>query len=236
MANVRSGYLIWPSAPLGVSAVPVPGKAGVVEVAFSRPASEGGSPLKHYLVQYGQDTGSWEQEIVESDATRPSVQIQGLTVGTRFVTRVTAVNGAGEGAWSPVTRTVVEGEDAAVELPPSAASPVPLSLPPGRAETSWEHPASLSEISEYRLRVAPLAALTQADGTFPEEAVERLPISMPSPTSLPEDVFFNQEAERILNETLDEFGGLPPEPVSVDGSALGRFRQGARHAVVPCVQ
>ena len=85
-----------PSAPGGLS-VSVNG-TGKLDVSWSVPASNGGSAVTGYKVQWKEAAGSWDtpSDVSEATATGNSHTVSGLTDGAEYTFRVVAVNSVGE--------------------------------------------------------------------------------------------------------------------------------------------
>ena len=85
-----------PSAPGGLS-VSVNG-TGKMNVFWSVPASNGGSAVTGYKVQWKEAAGSWDtpSDLSETTATRNSHTVSGLTDGAEYTFRVVAVNSVGD--------------------------------------------------------------------------------------------------------------------------------------------
>ena len=81
-------------APTGLS-----GAAGNAQVAltWSAPASDGGEAISTYTVEYSADSGVTWATVVRSNSTVLSYTVTGLTNGTAYLFRVSAVNGSGTG-------------------------------------------------------------------------------------------------------------------------------------------
>lgn len=83
-----------PPAPTSLIATP---KASSLQIAFSDPISNGGSPLTNY--EYTLDNGSTWIALSPADSTTP-VTISGLTDGSSYTVKLRAVNALGSGATS----------------------------------------------------------------------------------------------------------------------------------------
>lgn len=87
----------------------VPGTPGIptitstasksVAISWTAPSSAGGAAISDYTVQYSTDGSSWTT-FVRGASTSTSVTVTGLTNGTPYVFRVTAVNSYGSGSAS----------------------------------------------------------------------------------------------------------------------------------------
>ena len=70
-----------------------------LSVSWTEPASDGGSTITGYRVQWKEAAGSWDtpEDVSEEAATGTSHTITGLTDGTEYSVRVLAINDIGEG-------------------------------------------------------------------------------------------------------------------------------------------
>ena len=111
-----------PAAPAGTRVPDAPGAPDVsaqdstsLAVSWAEPASDGGSAITGYRVQWKEAAGSWDtpEDVSEAEATGTSNTITGLTDGTEYSVRVIAVNSVGDGAPSPeATGTPAPGDSA----------------------------------------------------------------------------------------------------------------------------
>ena len=99
-----------PSVPVGLAAATDAGREGELTVSWSAPASDGGSEVTGYKVQwkfgtesYDGTDGSARQAVL--GATAASHTIAGLVNGTAYTVRVLAVNAAGNGGAAEVGAT-----------------------------------------------------------------------------------------------------------------------------------
>ena len=95
-AATKAVAAVVPSAPGGLS-VSVNG-TGKLDVSWSVPASNGGSAVTGYKVQWKETAGSWDtpSDVSETTATGNSHTVSGLTDGAEYTFRVVAVNSVGE--------------------------------------------------------------------------------------------------------------------------------------------
>ena len=106
-----------PGAPTSVT-VSDPGTDGYVLVSWTAPASNGGSAITDYTVQYSSNSGSSWTTFSDGTSTSTSATVTGLTVGTAYIFRVAAVNAIGTGSYSTASSSftpvahVVEAMDA----------------------------------------------------------------------------------------------------------------------------
>ncbi len=133
-----------PSAPLGLAAQ---AGEGSVQLTWQAPQSDGGSPLRGYLVEQSADGGRTWQEVAASPASQPSVLIINLINGRTYAFRVTAINEVGPSpASAETTATPI--------LRPPLAPGRPTGIPGDNAiELSWAPPANAesSAIIGYRI-------------------------------------------------------------------------------------
>ena len=113
------------TAPVAPAETRVPDAPGAPEVSaqdstslavtWTEPASDGGSAITGYRVQWKEEADSWETpaDVSEAEATGTSHTITGLTGGVEYTVRVSAVNSVGDGAPSPeATGTPTAGDSA----------------------------------------------------------------------------------------------------------------------------
>jgi predicted phage tail protein len=131
-AEVNAVPATLPGAPTGLAAAPGNGQVALSWVA---PASDGGSPVTGYHVYQGAGPGGETGRPVNcSPVTPTSCTVTGLTNGTTYYFKVTAVNRVGDGPGAEVR--------AVPATVPGA--PVGLAAVPGNGQVtlSWAAPAS----------------------------------------------------------------------------------------------
>ena len=96
-----------PSAPrdLAVTAVQLTS----VGLSWTAPSTDGGGAIVDYVVEYSSNSGSTWSTFVDIRSTIRSATVTGLTSGTRYLFRVSAVNSAGQGTASTATSPVAPG-------------------------------------------------------------------------------------------------------------------------------
>lgn len=96
-----------PGVPTGVS-----GTAGDTQVSltWTEPASDGGSAITDYVVQYSSDSGSNWNTFSDGTSTATSATVTGLTNDTAYTFRVAAVNAVGAGSYSSASAAVTPAE------------------------------------------------------------------------------------------------------------------------------
>ena len=100
-----------PDAPGGLAAATAAGREGELDVTWTAPASDGGSEVTDYKVQWKSGSEAYDgsasstRQALVSDPAVLTHTIKGLTVGTAYTVRVLAVNDAGDGAAAEVEAT-----------------------------------------------------------------------------------------------------------------------------------
>ena len=101
-----------PDAPGGLAAATAEGREGELDVSWTAPASDGGSGVTGYRVQWKSGTEAYDgseastRQALVNDPAILSHTVTGLTVGTAYTVRVLAVNAAGAGAAAEAEATV----------------------------------------------------------------------------------------------------------------------------------
>ena len=90
-----------PGSPISLSVSP--NGSGTLAVSWQAPASNGGSNLTGYTVQWKETSGSWDSssDVSEATTTGTAHTITGLTDGTPYAVRVLTTNGIGDGEPTP---------------------------------------------------------------------------------------------------------------------------------------
>jgi len=132
-----------PSVPLSPVATP---SSQTVALAWSLPVSDGGSAITDYKIEYALSNSTAWTVFARAASTTRTANITGLTNGTQYSFRVSAVNAIGTGvATSAVSSTPVAA--------PTLSSPLNLSGTVGRQAVtlSWLPPSVLAgaSITDY---------------------------------------------------------------------------------------
>ena len=157
-----------PAAPVTVPGAPtmdsVTSGDGTLTVNWSPPASDGGSAITAYRVEWKLHTISWtEASGTDLGATARSHQITGLTNGTLYDVRVHAVNSEGGGNWATDS-----GTPAATVTVPGAPTMDSVTSGDSTLTVNWSPPASDggSAITAYRVEwKLHTISWTEASGT-----------------------------------------------------------------------
>ena len=86
-----------PDAPQSLNVSP--DDTGTLDVSWEAPASDGGSAITDYRVQWKETAGNWDApaDVSEETATGTTHTITGLTDGVEYTVRIIAVNDVGDG-------------------------------------------------------------------------------------------------------------------------------------------
>lgn len=138
-----------PGAPTSVTA-----SAGSAQASLSWTApSTGGSAITDYIVEFSSDSGVNWSTFSDGTSTAASATVTGLTNGTAYIFRVSAVNAVGTGSVSSSSSAVTPSSGTAPLAPTS------LSANAGSAQLalSWTAPSSNggSAITGYSVQYTP---------------------------------------------------------------------------------
>jgi hypothetical protein len=140
-----------------------PAGSGSLALAWTAPGSTGGTAITDYLVEYRTSpSGTWTT-FADGVSTTTSATITGLTDGTAYDVRISAVNAVGTGTASTSVTATPGGA-------PGAPTAVALTPSSGQLAASWTAPASTggAAITDYAIeyRTSPSGAWTVFnDGT-----------------------------------------------------------------------
>ena len=148
-----------PDAPTNVAGTP--GTAGgSVNLSWTAPANDGGSPITGYEIQKSPATGSpvWTSAGTVGNVT--STTVTGLTQNASYIFQVRAVNAVGSGAWSASSAAVQ-----ATGVPGAATGVVGSNATSTSIDVSWTAPNDGgSPIMQYAVRRSSDGGVTWAAG------------------------------------------------------------------------
>ncbi len=142
-----SARLVKPGSPTGVTATPGDGK---ITVAWTAPASDGGTPLTGYKVI----VSPGGTEFDEDSGRTTSLVVDRLTNGTLYTFTVVAINSVGN---SPASRASQSVRPVAKSTVPDQPTRVSAVAGDGKATVSWTVPSNDggSSITGYTVSVSP---------------------------------------------------------------------------------
>jgi titin len=97
-----------------------------INLSWGAPSNNGGSPITGYKIEAKKGTGAFEVLVANSQSTATSFSHTGLTTGTPYYYRVSAINSVGNGAQSEVSATPKETTTPTVTA--TAISPTAITL------------------------------------------------------------------------------------------------------------
>ena len=107
-----------------------------IAIRWTAPLTDGGSSVTDYIIEYSTNSGTSWSTFTDNVNALTSIAVTGLTNGTSYIFRVSAVNGAGTSAVSA---------SSAVAAPGVASQPCCVDdaqIGPGYVAIRWEAPAS----------------------------------------------------------------------------------------------
>ena len=130
-----------PGAPTSVSSIP---GVSAINLEWTAPASNGGAAVSDYLIEMSTNGGSTWTTFNDGVSSTPSASVTGLTNGTQYIFRVSAVNSVGTGVASSWTTSV------APRTAPGTPSNLALVAGASSIAASWTAPSSGgSTITDY---------------------------------------------------------------------------------------
>ena len=112
-----------PDAPTAVRPADAFGYDSEVGLDWDAPASDGGEAITGYLIERStNDGGSWSTHTADTGTDATTATLTGLTLGTRYLFRVSAINSVGTGASAVSEWGSTPIADAAPLTPPSATN------------------------------------------------------------------------------------------------------------------
>ena len=137
-----------PGAPTSVS-----GSSTVnnqVALSWTAPASNGGTSITDYVIQYSSNSGSTWTTFADGTSTSTSATVTGLTSNTSYIFKVAAVNSVGTGSYSSNSSSVLV-------RPTTPGAPTGLSatvVSTSQIDLTWSQPSDTggSTITDYTIQ------------------------------------------------------------------------------------
>lgn len=147
--NSLQAWVIPPAAPPAPIAFASPSQGnGSVNLAWIAPASDGGSAITDYVVQYSSDSGSTWNTFEDGTSATPGATVTGLTNGTAYQFRAAAVNAIGTGSFSSIwTATPTAGNSLTATGWSGAGTSASKLTPPASPATFTSSPSISINIS-----------------------------------------------------------------------------------------
>ena len=120
--SARSDAIIPKTTPGSPTGVTPTRQNSQVLLSWSAPASNGGSALTDYIIEYSSDSGSNWLTFTDSVSTSTSTTVTGLSNGTGYVFRVSAKNVVGPGSPSSTSNEAIPIAPFAIGLSLSSTS------------------------------------------------------------------------------------------------------------------
>jgi len=138
------------SAPLNLIATPASTEVGL---SWDAPASNGGSAITDYAIQYKLSSAGVWTTFADGTGTGRVTTVTGLTNGLDYDFRVAAVNGIGQSAYVSIANISPEEDPVAPEAPTQAGA---TTSPAGGIVIGWTAPSSDggSPITDYLIEIA----------------------------------------------------------------------------------
>lgn len=134
------------------------------------PGALGGSPLEDYLVEFSIDDSNW-QEFTDGISTAATATVTGLTNGTLYFFRVSAIDGGGAGIASTSASATPVAPVAPPAPPAPAISPIPI---PSASPSPTAAPKPTPTGPSNPVVLAPPVKIESGSLANPAELVERL--------------------------------------------------------------
>ena len=132
-ASVSAAAYTVPDVPTALSGV---GQDSSVLLSWTAPAANNGSPISGYMVERSADGGvTWTTAIANTGNSGTNAVVTGLTNGTAYAFRVSAINAAGAG--NPAASAAVTPRTT-----PSAPTAVATTIGSGTVTVAWSAPVS----------------------------------------------------------------------------------------------
>ena len=114
------------------------------------PASNGGTSITDYVIQYSSNSGSTWTTFADGTSTSTSATVTGLTSNTSYIFKVAAVNSLGTGAYSSNSASVLV-------RPTTPGAPTALSatvVSTSQIDLTWSQPSDTggSTITDYAIQ------------------------------------------------------------------------------------
>jgi hypothetical protein len=147
--NGLQAWIIPPTVPTAPLAFASPSQGnGSVTLNWAAPASDGGSAITDYVVQYSSDSGSTWTTFADGTKATPGAIVTGLANGTAYQFRAAAVNAIGTGPYSSTwTATPTAGNSLTASGWSGAGTSASKLAPPASPATFTSSPSITVNVS-----------------------------------------------------------------------------------------
>ena len=114
-----------PGAPTSVV-----GSSGDAQISlvWSAPSSNGGSSITDYVVQYSSNSGTTWSTFADGTSTTATAIVTGLTNGSAYIFRVSAVNSVGSSSYSVASASIAPHSDSWTYVQIVATTDIPITI------------------------------------------------------------------------------------------------------------
>ena len=156
-------------------------------LTWTAPSSDGGAAITGYRVEQSADGGTtWSTVVADSESTSTAYTVTGLTNGTGYAFRVSAINAAGTGSSSstttgspvaPTTTTTAAPTTTTTAAPTTTTTAVPTTSAPsvGTTTTTMPPTSTSTTTAPPADRFPPLPPMTIIDGRLYQDGGIPLP-------------------------------------------------------------
>jgi hypothetical protein len=133
------------TVPGAISGLTLTVSGTTLSLSWTAPASDGGSPITDYVIEYKLLSATTWNTLVHSASTNVSGSISGLAGGTRYSVRVAAVNAAGTGSFGPAGSELTGAAPSPSPSPSASVSASPTPTPTASENRSDDRKPVLRE-------------------------------------------------------------------------------------------
>ena len=99
-----------------------------ISLVWSAPTSSGGSSITDYVVQYSSNTGTTWSTFADGTSTTTTATVTGLTNGSAYIFRVSAVNSVGSSSYSVASSSIAPHSDSWTYVHIVATTDIPITI------------------------------------------------------------------------------------------------------------
>ena len=99
-----------------------------ISLVWSAPSSNGGSSITDYVVQYSSNSGTTWSTFADGTSTTATATVTGLTNGSAYIFRVSAVNSVGSSSYSVASASIAPHSDSWTYVQIVATTDIPITI------------------------------------------------------------------------------------------------------------